>query len=110
MRKMRENLSNLLCFFDMLFFNFVPKKMFGKNDQYLTKQTLQIARPYLRELTGQRMSLGYHFCLSIGLLRVCDPDISKETRETQVPSYFMQSDFFKGTKYEELTTLGSGIS
>lgn len=85
-----------------------------RNYRYLTKQTLQIARPYLRELTGRRMSVGYHFCLSIGLPCVCDPDISRAARkpERHKCRYFTQSDFLKGdTRYEELAiTLGMSRS
>jgi len=71
--------------------------------------------PYLRELTRRRMCLDYHFCLSIGLPRVCDPDISRVARrpERHKYRYFTRSDFLKGTRYEELTTtttFGSDIS
>jgi len=58
------------------------------------------------------MSLGYHFCLSIKLPRVYDPDTSRVARrlERHKYRYFTRSDFLKGTRYEELATFGFGIS
>lgn len=48
-------------------------------------------------------SPGYHFCRSIKLPRACDPDISRAIGGvTQRAVTTVESDFLKGTRYEEL--------